>query len=167
MPFSYIVIQFNIKTFGKNYDLIIKLFNTIVYNSHYFYYYVIYANFILKEVLIQFLIIVLRTFQYSQKIKKLQANLHLLEDHEEEEQINQHIIFVDSEKEGWWKPSLRMERPDGIIYTKLVKSGLVRKLSKLQRGLPLLIAIVNNRVVIPMFCGLSNLLRAFLIYNCM
>ena len=29
MPFSYFVIQFNIKTFGKKYDLIIRLFNII------------------------------------------------------------------------------------------------------------------------------------------
>ena len=32
MPFSYFVIQFNIKTFGKKKDLIIRLFNII---SHY------------------------------------------------------------------------------------------------------------------------------------
>ena len=31
MPFSYFVIQFNIKTFGKNYDLIIRLVNIIVH----------------------------------------------------------------------------------------------------------------------------------------
>ena len=32
MPFSYFVIQFNDKTFGKNYDLIVRLFNI---NCHY------------------------------------------------------------------------------------------------------------------------------------
>ena len=31
MPFSYFVVQFNIKTFGKKYDLIIRLFNIIVH----------------------------------------------------------------------------------------------------------------------------------------
>ena len=31
MPFSYFVIQFNIKTFGKSYDLIIRLFNIVYY----------------------------------------------------------------------------------------------------------------------------------------
>ena len=31
MPFSYFAIQFNITTLGKNYDLIIRLFNTIVH----------------------------------------------------------------------------------------------------------------------------------------
>ena len=31
MPFSYFAIQFNIKTFEKNYDLIIRLFNVIVH----------------------------------------------------------------------------------------------------------------------------------------
>ena len=31
MLFSYLVIQFNIKTFGKVYDLIIRLFNIIVH----------------------------------------------------------------------------------------------------------------------------------------
>ena len=29
MPFSYFVIQFKIKTFGKNYDLIVRLLNII------------------------------------------------------------------------------------------------------------------------------------------
>ena len=31
MPFSYIKIQFNINAFEKMYDLIIRLFNVIVY----------------------------------------------------------------------------------------------------------------------------------------
>ena len=31
MPFSYFVIQFDIKTFGKNYELISRLFDIIVH----------------------------------------------------------------------------------------------------------------------------------------
>ena len=34
MPFSYFVIQFHIKTFGKKYDLIIRLFNIIVHHMN-------------------------------------------------------------------------------------------------------------------------------------
>ncbi|XP_031553658.1 probable U3 small nucleolar RNA-associated protein 11 [Actinia tenebrosa] len=34
------------------------------------------------------------------KIEKLQANLHLLEDHDDETPPNQHIIFVDNKKEA-------------------------------------------------------------------
>ena len=36
----------------------------------------------------------------KQKIEKLQASLHLLGDEDDGHPSNQHVIFVDSEKEG-------------------------------------------------------------------
>ena len=37
----------------------------------------------------------------KQKIEKLQSSLHLLGDEDDSHPSNQHIIFVDSEREGW------------------------------------------------------------------
>jgi len=46
-----------------------------------------------------------RIFSYSydllkQKIEKLQSGLHLLEDEDDSRPTNQHIVFVDTEREG-------------------------------------------------------------------
>ena len=40
------------------------------------------------------------SFSYYQKIEKLQSSLHLLGEKDDSQPTNQHIVFVDSKKEG-------------------------------------------------------------------
>lgn len=40
------------------------------------------------------------SFSYFQKIEKLQSSLHLLGEKDDSQPTNQHIVFVDTKKEG-------------------------------------------------------------------
>ena len=40
------------------------------------------------------------SFSYYQKIEKLQSSLHLLGEKDDSQPTNQHVVFVDSKKEG-------------------------------------------------------------------
>lgn len=40
------------------------------------------------------------SFSYYQKIEKLQSSLHLLGEKDDSQPTNQHIVFVDTNKEG-------------------------------------------------------------------
>lgn len=40
------------------------------------------------------------SFSYYQKIEKLQSSLHLLGEKDDSQPTNQHIVFVDTKKEG-------------------------------------------------------------------